>query len=68
MVDQPIRKCPRPMHASHFRKKMKRAAKRRPFFSRAMYFASTFFEASFINRSDSLMRRLTIALFVDFVE
>lgn len=33
-----------------------------------MYFASTFFEASFINRSDSLMRRLTIALFVDFVE
>lgn len=56
------------MHASDFRKKMKRAAKRRPFFSRAMYFASTFFEASFINRSDSLMRRLTIALFVDFVE
>ena len=33
-----------------------------------MYFASTFFKASFINHSDGLMACLAVALLVDFVD
>lgn len=33
-----------------------------------MYFASTFFKASFINHSDGFMACLAVALLVDFVD